>query len=696
MMKTTTPNPMIPKPNFQDRRKRVVRIIVILAAFSAVILTGLLILAAVFLNSATPVQATIVLRPVGHQTILFKSNNGETKNKIPAEEKHIPHLVLYRNGQVTDPGQRTVAIDVNWQLAPRSTAGLELILETQNGNPDAGGGAVNRITVWQQKISLPAAPILSGEAGTLRLIYTFPGELPAGEGRYDPTPTGYYRLKILAKTPGKKSKIKVYEQDYALLLENQMRVPLPSAGQPPAGPQELVIYYTDMTPIQVNTYGVNNRVPRTAVSNYVQYALIPGMQEILQLLIRDWGFTWSPAWKSFREDEDKYALTVALTDDAIWYHGPAPEGGFGLISINIHQLKLNTYSNSTEWILSIFSHELFHNLQRSINLAYGNLGDNEGSHQAWEIITEGTAMLVESLVREEFEYSPGPTDDPYTYHLRSFVDSLAANNITSKSSYRNISPYDLVVYWRFLYDNCNRDLGPGSTVRDRIDIVKDTLEVLYSQPVLLESSREDLPQNFEKLMDQVIPRHPHCPYHNYQESLAAFARSLYALRLEPPGTDANSATISYSVPEPERPAPTPIPAAASLTFSDSPLNYEDQIAASYGIDFIELRLVEPVTSGALQIDFRSLSTMASYQLQIIQYRTTAAADGNPQIDGTHTVLYTGETEAGGSLHFRLAGLDQPLSEHLAIIITRIDDQEAADSTGRYQLEIQPASSPSHR
>jgi hypothetical protein len=644
-----------------------------------------------FQNRNSPVQATINIRPAANNTILFKTNNGKSKNKVPPVEKMLPHLVLLRNNQLTDPASRTVFFDLDWHLAGNRAALLTFVLETQNGNPDAGGGAMNRVVVWQTQVSLPAAPMFRAKSGKTRLAYTFPAELAAGGVQSNPTPTGYYRLKILASFPGEKAKAKILEEDYALLLENQIWMSLTRPDEPAPGPQALVVYFTDMTPYQINAYGLNNRMPRQAVNTYVEQELVPGMQKILQLMTQDWGFSWHPTWRSFREGDEKNLLTVALTDEDIWYHGPAPEGGYGLISINVHQLKLKTYKNTTEWILSIFGHELFHNLQRSLSLESGATGDIDGRQDAWGIVTEGSAMLIESLLREFLHFSPGMEEDPYTYHMRSFVQTLSTNNSNVKASLRKISPYNLVVYWRFLYDQCSRGLGSDAPTSQRLDIIRATLKELYSQPSLLESTRETLPENFEILMDQVLGLYSHCPYASYADSLASFARGLYALRFEHEDKSSPPLAIDDSLTPSSQQPPSPAPETVSLDFHGAPLTYTDQIAASYGIDFVEVTLIGADRECTLEVDFQCLSSDAArYQLQVVQIDSEGPAIAGPA-DDAQQVIFSGYTTEGGTLHFLLNGLDPALASRLGIIVTRVDSREQEDLSGSYQIDIRSAS-----
>jgi hypothetical protein len=436
--------------------------------------------------------------------------------------------VLLRSGNLTNPEERTIQIQLSGLQIPADGISICVELETQLGDPDAGGGAFNRIKVWEMEQDYQQPGIQQD----LVFEYTFEQMFSLEGTQLTPTPTGYYRVRLTI-TPQMPSEVDpstdhgetVVELDEIFLLENQWVVPLVSENQRPVlGPRELVVFYTDMTPYQTNTYQRGNRMRRESINRYIGDVIVPGMLEVIRLETETWGLGWDRAWRGHRDVNWPNSLTVALTDDGIWYHGKAPKGGYETISINVHQLDLKTYSDLTDWILSIFSHELFHNLQRSQNMQAGGHGDIAGRAGTWELVTEGTALLVETYVREQYQFSDGRQGNPYSLRAYRF-QNLGMLEVEELEAYLlTVSPYDVAVYWRFIAAQCS---GPESV--ESVKFIRRVLAYLYSNPDLLSASPEQLPAAYPELMDRVFLDQSQCPFNNFTESLASFSRFL-ALR----------------------------------------------------------------------------------------------------------------------------------------------------------------------
>lgn len=428
-------------------------------------------------------------------TIEFQTQNGTSQDGKPAEVRSIPHLVLLRSEKLTVPQERTLIVTI--QPAAAGTAvqsELQVRLETQNGDPDRFGTISSRLVVYSGQLQVNDTPTVL----EIRLDGTtvIDGEV------YDPTPTGYYRLVF--SQAGQEEREGTADEmviDYAFLLENQWVTRLQSAGEP--GPQELVVYYNDMTPFQYNSFDPDGRLTRGEVNGFLREVVIPGMAAIFDLQ-KAWGFEWHPQWHGFRQEVSSSQLTVALTDRDIWYHGPAPKGGFGLISINVNQYRLQTYSSLTDWMLSIFSHELFHNQQRNLSLQAGANGSTEGQHSAWEIVSEGTALLVESLTREVLGFSDGSGGNPYSVRAAAFYSRLDSISEQDGLPFEQMSPYEMVVFWRSLYDRSRGNAAGVQGTRQGLEIVRQTLEILYGDPRLLNIDKDQLSAGFDRLMERLL------------------------------------------------------------------------------------------------------------------------------------------------------------------------------------------------
>jgi hypothetical protein len=139
------------------------------------------------------------------------------------------------------------------------------------------------------------------------------------------TPTDYYRYRILVSDP-QGNQLKSYMGDYAFLLENQWRVPLPDVleNTPGAAPDELLIYYYNMVPFQTDFRYPDTQIPRQEVDKYIQTELIPQMVKAFETQSNLWDLPWYGEWSNYRADEDPKTLSVALGGYRTWFHGSAP------------------------------------------------------------------------------------------------------------------------------------------------------------------------------------------------------------------------------------------------------------------------------------------------------------------------------------------------------------------------------------
>lgn len=475
-------------------------------------------------------QASVVIEAANGQTVSYMSNNGADRGQERSMERDIPRMVLLNNGKLTDPMERTLRIVLTGLEVPVLGFSIHLEVETQLGDPDVGGGAFNRIKVWEIEREYQQ----SDSTQEMAFEYTFGQNLSLNSAQSETTPTGYYRVHITisenspSETSGPSNRAEsVVEVDYAFLLENQWVAPLASGSAvPEAGPQELVVFYNDMTPYQTDTYQPGNRLERKNINRYIGNVIVPAMLEIIHLETETWGVDWDPAWQGHRGGQWSRSLTVALTDDGIWYHGKAPKGGYATISINVHQMDLKTYSDLTDWILSIFGHELFHNLQRSQHMQAGGRGSIEGQSGTWELVTEGTALLVETFVREEYGFADGPQGNPYSLRDRRFQDLGVVKPGELGTYLLTVSPYDVVVYWRFVSSQYASTRSQEGGVTENLQFIRHTLEILYTSPDLLSAGPDQLPTVFPQLMDRAFASQPQSPFSDYASSLASFARFL--------------------------------------------------------------------------------------------------------------------------------------------------------------------------
>jgi hypothetical protein len=245
----------------------------------------------------TNATAGVTVRAGSGSTIEFWTQNGETIDNVAPRRLEVPHLVLFRNGELADASERTLVVEVNGIEVPPGGVTLTLKLETQHGDPDLGGGAENRIPVWSESQWTANSTGMTQTGVSAVFVHEFDGTETLR------TPTDYYRYEVSTvdsrqPTGGESPR---FVQESAFLLENQWTAPLPALRETSAraAPDELVVYYCDMFPIQEAEEGPA-WLPRESVPDYVRSELVPALVEAFRVQTEDWGFGWHDAWTSYR------------------------------------------------------------------------------------------------------------------------------------------------------------------------------------------------------------------------------------------------------------------------------------------------------------------------------------------------------------------------------------------------------------
>ena len=470
------------------------------------------------------------LQAASGMTIAFKTQNGKTVDGIPAQTLELPHLVLYRNGELTPPEEHTLSMTVSGIEVPPPGVTVTLQIETQHGDPDQGGGKGNRITVWQELQWLPNTSTITQTSVTASFEYKF-GERIISDSESIPTPTDYFRYEIIVVDRGHPFSSPLYtvSQDYAFLMENQWIAPLPEVLEETEGaaPDEIIVYYSDMFPFQKKMHDKSTWLRREAVQDYVGTELVPAMLEAFRIQTNEWGFAWNQAWTSFRPGEDAKRISVALTDGRTWFHSRAKLIGHAGISITVkagqHYGRAD-YDTLTDKLMSVFQHELFHNLQRNIEQHNGGNGVLDGMEGAWQFFSEGTAVLASTVGQADMQLTKATASRDYMFK----IDNFLVEDINK--SYGEMNPFHAALYWRFLYEQCG---GMKNGVEDPtagMRVIKRALNVLYSKEKVDINTSSDLIAGMPAVMDRALEGSD-CPFKTYEESLVDFADAINALRL---------------------------------------------------------------------------------------------------------------------------------------------------------------------
>ncbi|MGD9047226.1 MAG: hypothetical protein PVF77_04185, partial [Anaerolineae bacterium] len=454
--------------------------------------------------SSNHTAPTVTVQASSGATIGFTTQNGQTVNDLPPRALDLPHLVLYRNGTLTPPDQRTLILTVSNLLLPPSGLTVTLELQTYHGDPDLGSGPEHRITVWRESKRLDSSVALDGMGGTIIFRHEFGPTVMSGAESV-PTPTDYFRyeLTIVEESLSATGPAHTFSQDHAFLMENQWTAPLEPAQTAPerAAPQDFVVYYCDMFVFQHDTADPASRLHRDEILPYVQRELFPALLEALRVQTQDWDFPWQPAWTSYRAEDGKQQLSLALSDGETWFHGQAPMRGHSGISLRTEGGPNHTYETLTQGLLSTFHHELFHNLQKGMVHQLSGHGDVDGQQDAGEFLIEGTAVLAESVAQRDTHFTQ--TSGPRTYlsHANGFIGRTNYHGELN-SSYAKMTPYRAAIYWRFLYEQCGGMVNGTEDPRAGMRIIRRSLEVLYSGTQVDIRGSSDLVRYLPTVIDQ--------------------------------------------------------------------------------------------------------------------------------------------------------------------------------------------------
>jgi hypothetical protein len=625
---------------------------------------------------------TVALKTPTEATITFKSKNAAEVNAPAGVDRRIPHLVLNRNGVLTPGFERTLLLSLDHLAVPRSGLYAHLVIETEHSDPDQGKANAEKIQVWDET-KFVAYPSVPGGSSTLDFTITFQRLLDRKD-RSIRTPTDYYSYRIsLFDSQG--NSLREIREEYAFLMEDQWRVPLPPVLEetPGAAPNELVIYYCDMIRFQAGLRDPETQIPRTDVGRYIQTELIPAMVDAFETQTNLWQLPWYSEWSNFRRDEDPKTLSVALGEKGTWFHGEAASLGHDMISIRVDG-TFGDYANLTDGIMSVFHHELFHNQQRNLSFHLGSRGNISGMDDAWQPFSEGTAVLASSVGQSAVQFEPFARSRSYFKRANAFLGAEGMQGGGLNKSYKSM-PYQTAIYWRFLYEHCG---GIKYGIEDPaagMRVIREALETLYRGEVVDINSSTDLAGSLPHVLDIALKNTPSCEFHTYEESLIHFARAVYLLRLEDPTCLVIRYLSSCGLYDPYQLYQTPNAESYPIAATTGTL-IRGSIPSSYGIDLLELDL-DPALHRPLRIRFQNMSgAQGQFSIQLWESRTSESAAGAQRPTPRTGEPLSVETDDG----FVTIELDAPGTNnfnHLGLIITRLDPHEDVDSAGEYELQV---------
>ena len=652
-----------------------------------------------FQNATLPYQEVTDLVPsvrvkaVSGKTIEFKTQNGQTINGTNPETIDLPHLVLYENGELTEPAMRTLVIELSGVEIPSSGATVNLELVTMHKDPDKLYPIAEPIVVMREGRCIPVGG-MNNEHNPLRFEYKFLDSIESISGSI-PTPTDYYGYTINVTDYDYPESDTLYSssKEVAFLLENQWKAVLPDFDQADGegGPRELVVYYNDMYPLRRDIHNQNTWIPREQITKYVGDELVPAMVTAFEKQSAEWGFSWSKTWNSYRQAEGGDRLSVALTMGGVWYHGRSPTTAHSGISIRVNLMHYRDYDSLTDGIVSYFYHELFHNQQRNINLNLGGNGDISGEAGTWQFISEGTAELAASIGGSEWEFSPMADNRNYFFMANTYLTGDKSQPNSLNTSYSELEPYLSTIYWRFLYEQCGGMQDGEEKPEAGLRIIREILEILYNNPNSAIGSVTNGMELMQIIIDTVfnVEQGSLCPFQTFQQNLINFAEAIYLLQFEGGRCDEPGLPLGCGFYDPYKQYESPL--VSEFKYGNPSEVYEGEINSSFGIDFVEVRLDGFESVRELQIDISGMQGgEAEFNVQVWKLITNGKDDETKQkLISAYNPEHFLVTKDSDISSLVISADELENYDRLGFVITRLDMDEIQDPVGGYTINLVP-------
>ena len=127
-------------------------------------------------------KPSVALQAGSGASIEFIPQNGRTVDRVPPQKLNLPHLVLYRNGELTNPDERTVIVEVSGIEVPPPGITVTLALETLHQDPDQGGIDRSRISVLRESKWIPNSETITHTDITVTFVHEFSARVVSGAG----------------------------------------------------------------------------------------------------------------------------------------------------------------------------------------------------------------------------------------------------------------------------------------------------------------------------------------------------------------------------------------------------------------------------------------------------------------------------------------------------------------------------------
>jgi hypothetical protein len=563
----------------------------------------------------------------------------------------LPLLYLHHERDATAAGQRTLDIEVTGLAG-----GAALQLEAVSRHANAYTGEPH---ILRKRFTLPDR--LCSAVDPCRLRWTF-----------DPATalSDLYNLRarsdageLLWSSPGPG------RPDFVLLDTWDVSVGADRAEQ--AGGYSVRVTYAVLFPFARDTKRMDYRLPPEAVPGFIEHIFVPMIEDTWQTQLGEWGLgdSMHPEW-----DADKVVDVIITAPPYALFDGTGTYTVFSGSERRIWWLSTHpAFGRYDSWEnahRTIFAHEFFHLAQWNALLSAAQATDRHPARYWLNTFIEAQAEFAVGVQYPELELGKDHVlagSSAYGNSANLFlVDRL--NVSYGELEAQATSKYDLALYWRFLYEQF-----------DDMRVVRAALEEM------VRADDDDIVESIRNVMTQAFGRLDG-PFRTYEESLIAFARANYALRLE----NGRCAVPDFAVcggryydPDERYVEPT---LEAELTYEGTALAYKGAIPASYGMDFIEVDLSPAVNGQPLTIGLQAEEAEARFDLQVWKLKSGDVRGVKPRAISPQPEVVLPKID--GSHRYVIPNVDTTVYDRLALVITRLDAAEKEDAVGHYTVTLE--------
>jgi hypothetical protein len=620
---------------------------------SAVVGLSVSLLLISLIGAVTPVMATRTSQSSaanGVQLALSAAHSTQSwDERDPGRQKfELPLLYLHHERQATDAAEQTLTL----QIAGLA-GGTALHFEAVSQHTHAYTGEPHTLN---KRFVLPERPCTPADPCTLR--WTFDPQTALSD---------LYTLRVRSEAGELLWSNPAPERPDFVILDTW------DVG---VGAYTVRLFYAVLFPYARDINRLDYRLPPEAVPDFIENRMVPMILETWQAQMEGWGFgdPIHPDWDADRVVEviitsPPFALfdgtgTYTVLADA--QGRPYPERRIWWLSTHPAFGRYDSWENAHR---VIFAHEFFHLAQWNVLLSAGQAGTGQPINYWKNTFIEAQAEFAVGVQYPELELGKS--------HV--LAGSSAYGNSANlflmerlNASYRDLeagptSKYDLALYWRFLYEQYGG-----------MDVIRAALEEM------VQHHDPDILAGLEPTLDAALARVPG-PFHSFQESLVAFARANYALRLDAE-SQGRCAAVDFAecggrYYDPDERYLEP-PLAAKLAYDGVTLAHAGTIPTSYGMDFVEVRLDPALQSQPLQISFQGKGTVARFNVQVWKVRS---GPRKPRAVTEQPAVMAPSSD--GARVYSIANLDTETYDRLVLIITRLDADEARDPAGDYAIVL---------